>query len=391
MKKYIYSLLFLCASLTGCTQGIQHNSVPESLTNSVKPISGEMVRVWGDITSEDKLAMVAEKLAQHRGQSEEKNMLALSGGGANGAFGAGVLAAWTESGQRPDFDLVTGISTGAIISVFAYLGSQYDYEIIDFYTNYTDSDLFRKKSLFSIFHSTSLLDIEPFEQMVRDTITPELLSKVASKHDSGKYLLIGTTNLDTQRLSVWNMGAIAKIGSVASEQLFENIILASTAVPGAMPAVQIDVMYNGKIYQEIHVDGGVARQVFLFPDSWDISSIANRNQNNLNIYVIRNGEFLPHWAQTEMTLHSVAARSLDTIIKYQGRSDVIQIYQQSLAAGGKFFFSHIDSGFQIEKDPTLQFDQYYMQALYQHGYHLMETDKLWHREPPIFGTQKINK
>ncbi|WP_337972440.1 patatin-like phospholipase family protein [Vibrio comitans] len=335
------------------------------------------------------MAKFATKLEQASSDKADKNILALSGGGANGAFGAGVLSAWSDSGERPDFDIVTGVSTGAIISVFAFLGSDYDYEIIDFYTNSSDEDLYSKKSIFSIINSTSVLDIEPFENMLRDTITPNILEKVAEKHAQGKALLIGTTNLDTQRLSVWNMGEIAAIGTKESEALFENIILASTAVPGAMPAVQIDVQIDGQTYQEVHVDGGVARQVFLFPDSWDIASMNPQKSHDLNIYVIRNGEFLPRWATTEMTLANVASRSLDTIIKYQGRSDVMQIYHQAVAAGANFHFSHIGEDFVTEKDPSLQFDNPYMRALYDYGYEQTKQGLVWDHEPPTYRTQSI--
>ncbi len=285
--------------------------------------------------------------------------------------------------------MVTGVSTGAIISVFAFLGSDYDSHIIDFYTNYSDVDLYTTRSLLSIQRMTSLFDIEPFEMKVRETITPELLEEVAKRYQDGKILVMGTTNLDTQRLTVWNMGAIAALGTVESEILFENIILASTAVPGAMPAVQIDVSYEGEIYQEVHVDGGVARQVFLFPDSWDLSALADEHNQTLNVYVIRNGEFLPRWSETEMTLSSVVSRSRDTIIKYQGRGDVMQIYRQAQQANANFYFAHIDENFDIERDPELQFDRAYMQSLYEYGFDLGSQQETWDSEPPVYGTQNL--
>ncbi len=278
--------------------------------------------------------------------------------------------------------MVTGVSTGAIISVFAFLGSDYDSYIIDFYTNYSDADLFTTRSVFSIQNSTSIFDTEPFELKVRETITSELLEEVAIRYKDGKVLIMGTTNLDTQRLTSWNMGAIAELGTEESEILFENIILASAAVPGIMPAVQIDVTYKGESYQELHVDGAVTRQVLLFPDYWDLSSMED-DKRTLNVYVIRNGEILPRWSETKMTLSSVVSRSLDTMIKYQGRDDVMRIYRQAQQVSANFYFVHIDESFQYEIEPELRFDPKYMKSLYRYGYELGMKPEPWSTEPPV--------
>ena len=388
MKKS--AAIIIAALLAGCGSVPQHNSTPDVSLAHVNPIGLENVRTWGNMTHTD---ISVDHLGDFYSHYQSKltavdkpfNILALSGGGANGAFGAGILTAWSEKGTRPDFDIVTGVSTGAILSVFAYLGTEYDYEIIDFYTNYNDSDLYIKKGLFRGLLGTSLFNIKPFEEMVRDTITPEFLTKVAAIHYEGRRLYIGTAHLESQRLSVWNMGEIASHATPESEKLFEDIILASTAVPGAMPGVQIDVEYQGEQYHELHVDGGVARQVFLFPDTISAKSLNNSYVGRRpEVYVIRNGEFLPYWKSVAPSTKEISGRSLETIIKYQGRSDVLRIYQQSQEASMNFHFAHVDSDFNVSKTTAQHFDQQHMQTLFDYGYQKMMNKQIWQTKPPEF-------
>ncbi|BEU05410.1 alpha/beta hydrolase [Agarivorans sp. OAG1] len=392
MKRLLLSTT-LALVMTGCSSVPEHNAIAEDHAMQAKPIGVDNTRYWGNELnfSYEYLEQVINAQVKNQNEQNSLDILALSGGGANGAFGAGILAAWTETGVRPEFDMVTGISTGAILAIFAFLGEEYDDYVVDFYTNYSDGDLFQSKGLLAALRSMSMFNISPYEKMVRDTITPDLLSMVAEGHNNGRLLLVGTTHLESQRFSVWNMGAIAAQNNEESEQLFENIILASTAIPGAMPAVQIDVKHNHIDYQELHVDGGVARQVFFLPDTISASSLKNSAlSKERNLYVIRNGEFLPQWKDLSPAVVEVSARSLNTIIKYQGRSDVMRIYDQATQADIDFNFAHIDTDFTAKKQSKKQFDQEHMRKLFDYGYNKMAQGALWEKRPPEFDTLTVD-
>ena len=211
-----------------------------------------------------------------------QNYLALSGGGAYGAFTVGVLNGWTESGKRPEFDVVTGISTGAMIATYAFLGPKYDAMVRDYYANNTSSDLFRMRRPLSLLWADSLATTEPLQKTLEAAITPELLHEVAEAHLKGRRLYIGTTNLDTRKLVIWDMGAIASSGQPDAAKIYRDVILASSAVPGFLPPVYIDVEVNGQSYREMHVDGGATSAVFFQPFMLNLekSNIRSRAGSN---------------------------------------------------------------------------------------------------------------
>ena len=181
----------------------------------------------------------------------------MSGGGSNGAFGAGLLYGWTKTGTRPDFKLVTGISTGALIAPFAYLGSDFDEELKLVYTTITAENILQKRNILAIlFKSESLANTDPLQQLVEQYISEDTLRAVAERHDRGHRLYIGTTHMDAQHLIVWNMGLIAKQQSSKALDLFRKVMVASASIPVAFPPVFIEVEIDGEPFDEMHVDGG---------------------------------------------------------------------------------------------------------------------------------------
>ncbi|WP_375749143.1 patatin-like phospholipase family protein [Vibrio sp. HN007] len=382
----IFAAFGLLLFLAGCSSKPKHVPVPEELQAEVRLLNDNKIRYWGDI--EDGIFEMYDQQNKLRWKpGKEFNFLATSGGGGNGAFSSGILTAWSDSGERPEFDTVTGISTGAIVAVFAYLGSEYDDVLTDLYTNTDDKDIFDSYNIFSLFNKSALLDTSPLQKKVRDTITPEILDKIGQEYNKGRLLLVGTTHLDSQRLSIWNMGEIAQIGTEESEKLFEDVVLASAAIPGLFQPVQIDVEIDGVTYQELHVDGGVTRQVFCFNDAVTFEgdwSPDNGDRNNSHVYVITNGEFLPQWTTSEHSLSYVVERSIYTIMKYQGRSDVLRIYEKATAANMTFNFAFVDASLNKEMSKDKLFDSEFMNELYHFGYTLTLSDMLWHDKPPGF-------
>ncbi|MCA3556495.1 MAG: patatin-like phospholipase family protein, partial [Aestuariivirga sp.] len=190
----------------------------------------------------------------------ERNFLALSGGGSNGAFGAGLLTGWTEAGTRPEFTIVTGISTGSLTAPFAYLGPPYDKLLTEAYTQISGRDVFRRKPVLSALRSSAAADNTPLRQLVARYVTDRMVADIAVQNGRGRKLLIGTTNLDAGRPVVWDIGAIAASGEPDRKQLIQDILVASSSIPGLFPPVKIKVVADGKTFDEMHVDGGTTNQ-----------------------------------------------------------------------------------------------------------------------------------
>ncbi len=258
------------------------------------------VRFWGDALPENYDQIVAEIIDQlkinrpeltKRRSNATTEYLAISGGGSDGAFGAGLLVGWSDAGTRPQFEMVTGISTGALAAPFAYLGSGYDRQLRQMYTAYTTSQIARPQFLAGILGGSSLSDNSRLADMIARYVDANMLRQIAIEHAKGRRLLIGTTDLDAQRPVVWDMGAIASSGHPEALPLFRKILLASAAIPGLFPPVFIDVVAGGKRWKEMHVDGGVTGQVFFLPSQIMFAPLDKKYglYSKRNLYIIRNG------------------------------------------------------------------------------------------------------
>ncbi|CAM2927982.1 patatin-like phospholipase family protein [Vibrio rarus] len=365
--------------LQGCAAPTERNaSIHSELMN---PLDTSGLRFWDEYRSETEnynVVLELEALIENKQISDEVNHLALSGGGVNGAFSAGILNAWSEQGTRPDFDVVTGVSTGAIVAVFAYLGAEYDTELKHYYTQTPVSDMFRRNSLITLLSRNAFVDTTGFERKVRKAIDSKMMERLSIERQKGRILLIGTTNLDNQKMALWDIGRIAQVNTSEAQALIQNIVIASSSIPGAFPAKVIPLSYQGETYDELHVDGGISRQVFLIPQ-WINKSIKTSARAQ-NIYVIRNGSLKPRFNQVESGISSVSASSIATLIRRQGVGDVEYIYHYSERNGYPFNLAHIDDDFvNYELDP-LSLD--YMNAVYEYGFNKMKDNALWLAHPP---------
>ena len=271
-------LLCLALSLPlvqGCATLRPRTTLPENLESKVEVPGMPGVRAWGDEVSEVFTEFTIEAARQERaafGDAIAKtpvSFLALSGGGDDGAFGAGLLCGWTVHGDRPRFKMVTGISTGALIAPFAFLGASYDHVLRHVYTGVTSSDIFRQKSLLTVLWRESVADTAPLARLLELYVDEAMLAEVAAQHKKGRRLIIGTTQLDAQRLVLWDMGAIATSGHPDAIKLFRKVMLASASIPGAFPPQYIKVEAGGGFYDEMHVDGGTTAQVILYETALD--------------------------------------------------------------------------------------------------------------------------
>jgi Patatin-like phospholipase len=373
--------------LTACST-LTRNPVPEGANlEEVRAAPGQ-IRIWGDVVPKNIEAIGRERDAQRRAAgvnpSGAMSYLAVSGGGSDGAFGAGLLVGWSEVGTRPKFDLVTGISTGALIAPFAFLGSEYDPQLKEVYTNYDANDIARKRPLLSALADASLADDSPMAHLIARYVTPDFIARVAAEHRKGRRLLIGTTHLDAQRPVIWDMGGIAIRNDENAINLFRKVMLASASIPGVFPPVLISVEQEGKVFDEMHVDGGVARQVFIFPTQFDPLTLDKQLKRSptRRLFIIRNGRLNPEWQTVEPQLIKIAGRSISSLIKYQGRGDLDRMYLQSRSYRIDFNLASIPVSFaEREKEP---FDLEYMNALFEVGYDLGRHGYHWQKQPPDF-------
>ncbi|RJG47410.1 patatin-like phospholipase family protein [Motilimonas pumila] len=392
LTKHVYSLMSVLIML-GCSQVPPRSAVPAELTHLVAPAGLTQLRYFGDSRDNPFDDQYIQQLRQRQkragllynaqGHILPAHHLALSGGGEYGAFGAGVLNAWSKRGDRPEFSVVTGISTGAIISVFAFLGAEYDSYLTRFYTQTDGDQLFQSKSIFTMFTGLSLVNTEPFEAIVRETISADIIEQVAQQHLRGRLLLMGTTDLDSQRPVVWNMGELALSDIANKETLFEDIIIASSSVPGVFPAKMIDVSYQQRQFQELHVDGGITHQVFLFPEVTLAKQQDKTSAREHRVYIIYNTKLDPDYHIADASLLANTGRSIFTLLKYQGRGDVNQIYNQSIRYGFKFKLAYIRDDFEVTRPPEF-FNRGYMNQLYQYGYRQTYQGQVWLNAPPEF-------
>lgn len=359
-------------ALLGCASAPRDFPAPKSADYERAEIAGfKNIRFYGD-EAPPFLSEVIERLSgqlrSNPSLGARIDMLALSGGAEDGAYGAGFLKGWTERGDRPEFTWVTGVSTGALMAPFAFLGSDYDFVLEKFFTETSVDDIVVIRPQRLLFGEASIGDTAPLRQRIAAEITPEVLQRIREENLKGRTLLIGTTNLDAQRPVIWDIGRIASIGGSRAEGLIEDILLASASIPGAFPPVYFDVTIDGQQYQEVHGDGGVTYNVFaypaeiIFPDIESRLGLAPRK----TMWVIRNTKLDADFEAIDGGLPAIASRAISTMIKYQGRGDISRLQALARRDGFAFRFTSVPQGFDFKADGP--FDQKYMQALYKRGY-----------------------
>jgi hypothetical protein len=290
--------------------------------------------------------------------------LALSSGGADGAFGAGLLNGLSEAGHRPDYAVVTGVSTGALMAPFVFAGPRYDAALRAAYTKITAADVFEVGGT-----GESFVDSWPLKDLIAKQITPGLLADIAAAHKSGRRLFIVTTDLDAERSVVWNMGAIAvhaadKNGGDAALTLFRNVLLASSAIPGGFPPVLIDVEANGKPFQEMHVDGGVGGQFFVGPPAV-MAATSDYRLPATALYVVINTGLQPELQIVTRSTPSILTNTVGAAVKVDTRLMIDRAYLAAKRSGIDFNIASIPASFNVPSRGA--FDPDYMGALFQLG------------------------
>jgi hypothetical protein len=384
----LIATLALALLLAGCSSPTRLPPVPRADVLRAMPLGLPNARFFPNGQRDALLAefqQAVERQRQQQGLPEDaklpsSELLAISGGGDNGAFGAGVLCGWTAAGDRPEFELVTGVSTGSLLAPFAYLGPTYDEQLKAVYTTITADDVYRERGLINSIFNDAFADTTPLFEHISKYFDEAMLAAIAEEYRKGRLLLIASTNLDAQTPSIWNIGAIAASGHPGALALIRNILRASAAVPGFFQPVMIDVEVDGVAYQELHVDGGAIAQMFLYPTNIDPNLIAHRERR---AYLILNARDDPEWSDVDRRTLSIAGRAISTMIHYSGTSDLMRIYYTAQDEGIDYNLAYIGSDFDTPE--TGDFDKVYMNALFDFAYAKAEHGYPWLKAPPFAG------
>lgn len=388
MRRLLLVIATVCLVGTGCSIPERGQAVPRIDTARALPLGIPNARFYAD---GDPRLMVAEGMqsgvreaAALRAEGKMPTrpppayFLAVSGGGDNGAFGAGLMNGWTAVGTRPTFKMVTGVSTGALIAPFAFLGSDYDAQLREVYTTMTPDKVFRMRGLTAALFDDAMADTAPLAEIIAKYADQKLLEAIAVEYNKGRLLMIGTTDLDAQRPVIWNIGALAASRHPQALDLFRKILRASAAIPGAFQPVMMDVEINGKKYQEMHVDGGAVAQLFLYPPTIDLKADSVKRERRA--YIVRNGPLSPNHSASDRRTVSIAGRAIETMLVSSGKNDVLRTYFVTQRDGVDYNLAYIGTDFSSPK--TGEFDKAYMNALYEYGYRQARENREWHKMPP---------
>ena len=380
-----FALILGLGLAAGCAALPRLPAVPAAETHSATflGLTDARFHLWGDAAPLGAMWAAAQRrhLALGRGSGNE-DMLAISGGGDNGAFGAGILYGWTQTGRRPEFRLVTGVSTGALTAPFAFLGSRYDEQLKAVYTTVQRNDIAELLSVGTmLFNGDSVASSAPLARLIATYVTPQMVDEIATEYRKGRVLLIGTTDLDLGQPVAWNIGAIAASGHPYRVQAVRDILLASASIPGAFPPVMMDVMVDGQRRQELHVDGGATNQVFLYSSNVPRRALPAELRAGRGVaWVIRNGRTAEPPSQTTRGLIQITARSISTMIASNGVGDIYRIYLVTRRDGVPFRLAYISDRFTVPYDKP--FDPVYMNALFEFGRNEIRQGHAWVDRPP---------
>jgi predicted acylesterase/phospholipase RssA len=340
------------------------------------------VRVFADVPATKFLETVCPNLVATAGRAAAPAYLALSGGGGDGAYGTGVLNGWTASRTRPEFTVVSGVSTGAMIAPFAFLGPSYDGVLRELYTSGVAESLLASPRPQGVLFGSGVFGSQRLRELVARYVDRSMLARIAAEYVKGRCLAVVTTDLDSERTVVWDMGRIASHGSPASLELFRDVLTASASVPVVFPPVFIDVEANGRTFQEMHVDGGVTAPVFTLPGAFLLSNARPERPVRWNIYVLINNTIDPDFRVVPDRTIDIAGQTVSTMLKAQTRSVIFRTYEFAQENGLGFNLTYLD---EEGLDCGAGFDTACMRRLDQYGYQKARSGRFWQTRPPSPG------
>ncbi len=374
--------------LFGCAQFDRGPPVPAADVSRARVLGASNARYLGDgdpspMIAEFRRAFARESayfISAHR-PLPDSSYLAISGGGDNGAFGAGILVGWSEHGTRPMFKGVTGVSAGALIAPFAFVGREYDPTMSEIFNTIDQRNIFESRPILAAIGSDAMADTTPLSNLIAKYIDERIVADIAREYGRGRLLFVATTNLDAGRPVIWNIGAIAESGNPDALNLIRRILLASASIPAVFPPVMFDVTDGGTAYQELHVDGGAIAQAFLYPPAIAVGRLGGIGpKRQRTAYIIRNGKLRIGAAQTERKTLSIATRAVSTLTASSSVGDLYRIYTTTKRDRVQFRLAFIEDDFMEPHEA--EFDRTYMNRLFEYARAKAKSGYPWRRAPP---------
>jgi len=370
--------LALVLLLSACATLSRPDAVPASLLEEAQPLGLAGLRTYPERHSDaaqpdaqtvpPTAVLTDASYRTSRAQDGPPDLLAISAGGDGGAFAAGLLTGWSEAGTRPRFAVVTGVSAGALIAPFAFLGPSYDPVLREVTLSLRPEKLFRQRGVIAGLLGDGFSSSAPLEQLLVRYITPEVLDDIAREYRNGRDLFVMTTDLDAATPVIWNMGAIAASHAPDSLALFRRVILASVSIPTAVSPVLIDVAAGGRHFRELHVDGGVAHQVFL--------PATGACADGCRAFIIMNTHLEMQWSATPRRTLKIGSRAVEAMMQAEARSDLEHIHAALEPMGAQMRVAYMESSFKAPHPRA--FDSGYMRALFAYGVQLAASGHVWH-------------
>lgn len=325
-----------------------------------------------DAAAVEGLALAMQGAAPERPADKPINVLSVSGGGKYAAFAAGALNGWTATGTRPTFDVCTGISSGAAVAFMAFLGPKYDDQLRDIFLNLKRSDLFVWRPVRGIATGSGLMSSHPLEQLLAARITDAIVADLRDAHAAGRRLFVGTQNVFTHRLVVWDVGALAASGRPDAVELVRKVLLAACSIPGIVPPVEFDVTINGKHYKELHADAGNLSQVFVRTSGALPAGSA--------VWVLSAGKTHPNAAKGRPRVIESMALAVSAGLYSLFRADCMKLYALCGVTRSRFNLMAVPQDFR-GRTSSMVFDREESERLYLTGYQ-MASGAAWQTRPP---------
>jgi predicted acylesterase/phospholipase RssA len=359
--------------LQGCAQTAVHEpaSFQGAAPNAIRTLEPD--QHFSTLPSQS----VARRVREQR-PGQPVNILALSGGGADGAFGAGALVGLTESALRPQFSVVTGVSTGALIAPYAFLGSEWDKQLVEVYTSGRAEHLLHSRGLGALFGS-SVYSGTPLRELVDRYATDALIQAVAHEASTGRLLLVATTDVGTGEPVIWDLGSIAMNGGAGARALFRDVLVASASVPGLFPPVLIRVQEQQVLYEEVHVDGTIAVPFFVPLGFIQPSRDARDRSQGTAVYVIVDGQLSEQAATIRLRTRSILSRSVSAGLSHMLRTTLELTATDAELEGAEFQFTAIPPAYPHLN--SFDFGTPTMRSLFLYGYGCARAGRLWTSSP----------
>jgi predicted acylesterase/phospholipase RssA len=367
--RFLSAVVFICLTLQGCAQTAirEPTSSQGDTPNAIRTLGPDQ-----RFTTLASQSVARRVRAQRAGQPV--NILALSGGGADGAFGAGALVGLTRSTLRPQFSVVTGVSTGALMAPYAFLGSDWDDQLVEVYTSGRAEHLLHSRGLGVLFGS-SVYSGTPLKQLVDRYATDALIQAVAREASTGRLLLVATTDVSTGEPVIWDLGSIAMNGGAGARALFRDVLVASASVPGLFPPVVIRVQEQQALYDEVHVDGTISLPFFVPLALVEPSGDKSDPSHGTSVYVIVDGRLSEQPAPIRLRARSILSRSVSAGLNHMLRTTLELTATDAGLEGAQFQFAAIPVAYpQLD---SFDFRTPTMRSLFQFGYKCAQAGRLW--------------